>query len=320
MGGRPPRRHVGRREHRLRRRIVRADSGTPAGRPGARARCSASRWRREAVDALYAELVGAGHTGAQEPFDAFWGARYAVVVDPEGTHVGIMSPLDPADESAPPRFVTAAQEWWAGLETPWQVAFEEAWSSWRSGSLGIGAVVVDPGGEVVARGRNRLLGARDEPGMLAGAVAHAEINTLGQVPVGPLDGHRLLTTLEPCVMCAGAIAIARVPAVEFAAADPLFDGMHDHLFEHPFFDDRIQDRSGPWDGPPAAGSRRCCRCRPSRSGRPTARQSRPTARRCRSCWPPSSGCWPTASSPASPRPAAPWSTPWRPSGGCWRTP
>jgi len=54
---------------------------------------------REQVDELYADLTGAGHAGQQEPYDAFWGARYAVVADPSGNAVGIMSPIDPARRS-----------------------------------------------------------------------------------------------------------------------------------------------------------------------------------------------------------------------------
>lgn len=57
---------------------------------------------REAVDALYAELSGAGYAGQREPYDTFWGARYAIVADPDGHPVGLMSPLDPARRSAPP--------------------------------------------------------------------------------------------------------------------------------------------------------------------------------------------------------------------------
>jgi uncharacterized glyoxalase superfamily protein PhnB len=49
---------------------------------------------RDDVDAKYAELTSAGYTGHLAPFDAFWGARYAVVDDPDGNHVGIMSPSD----------------------------------------------------------------------------------------------------------------------------------------------------------------------------------------------------------------------------------
>ena len=57
---------------------------------------------RDAVDELYAELTGAGYKGMQEPWDAFWGARAAVVEDPDGRHVGFMSPVDPERRSAPP--------------------------------------------------------------------------------------------------------------------------------------------------------------------------------------------------------------------------
>ncbi len=56
---------------------------------------------REAVDACYAQLTAAGHAGLQPPYDAFWGARYAIVRDPEGNDVGLMSPIDPKLRSVP---------------------------------------------------------------------------------------------------------------------------------------------------------------------------------------------------------------------------
>ncbi|MFI0485710.1 VOC family protein [Actinomadura sp. 9N215] len=46
-----------------------------------------------AVDARFAELTGAGHTAAQEPWDAFWGMRYATVLDPDGNGVDLYCPL-----------------------------------------------------------------------------------------------------------------------------------------------------------------------------------------------------------------------------------
>lgn len=49
---------------------------------------------REAVNKCYAELIDAGYEGRQPPFDAFWGARYAIVVDPDGNDVGLMSPIE----------------------------------------------------------------------------------------------------------------------------------------------------------------------------------------------------------------------------------
>jgi catechol 2,3-dioxygenase-like lactoylglutathione lyase family enzyme len=57
---------------------------------------------REAVDLTFTELTAAGHPGHLAPVDAFWGARYAVVDDPDGNAVGLMSPVDPVQRSEPP--------------------------------------------------------------------------------------------------------------------------------------------------------------------------------------------------------------------------
>jgi catechol 2,3-dioxygenase-like lactoylglutathione lyase family enzyme len=50
---------------------------------------------RAAVDERYAALVAAGYRGRQAPNDAFWGARHAIVQDPDGNDVGLMSPPEP---------------------------------------------------------------------------------------------------------------------------------------------------------------------------------------------------------------------------------
>ena len=57
---------------------------------------------REAVDALWHSLIEESVQGLQPPFDAFWGARYAIVEDPDGNPVALASPADPARRSAPP--------------------------------------------------------------------------------------------------------------------------------------------------------------------------------------------------------------------------
>ncbi|MCK9517651.1 MAG: VOC family protein [Dehalococcoidia bacterium] len=57
---------------------------------------------REAVDRIYGELTSAGYRGQQEPYDAFWGARFAVVEDPDGNAVGLTSTLDDAWRTPPP--------------------------------------------------------------------------------------------------------------------------------------------------------------------------------------------------------------------------
>ena len=49
---------------------------------------------RQAVDDLYAGLTAEGYVGCQPPYDAMWGARYAIVEDPDGNDVGLMSPVE----------------------------------------------------------------------------------------------------------------------------------------------------------------------------------------------------------------------------------
>ncbi|MDQ3930007.1 MAG: VOC family protein [Chloroflexota bacterium] len=46
------------------------------------------------VDELYRQVVEKGYTGHKEPWDAFWGQRYAVVVDPDGNRVDLFAPLE----------------------------------------------------------------------------------------------------------------------------------------------------------------------------------------------------------------------------------
>jgi catechol 2,3-dioxygenase-like lactoylglutathione lyase family enzyme len=48
------------------------------------------------VDTLFADLVGAGYDGHLDPWDAFWGQRYAVIHDPDGNSVDLFAPLPPA--------------------------------------------------------------------------------------------------------------------------------------------------------------------------------------------------------------------------------
>jgi catechol 2,3-dioxygenase-like lactoylglutathione lyase family enzyme len=59
---------------------------------------------REAVDEVHRRMTEAGHPSRQPPVDAFWGARYAIVADPDGRDVGLMSPIDPDRRSQGPSF------------------------------------------------------------------------------------------------------------------------------------------------------------------------------------------------------------------------
>ena len=85
-----------------------------------------------------------------------------------------------------------------------------------SGDVPVGAVIVDAAGEIVARGRN-------EKELLGDPTAHAEIVAIRDATslLGDwrLEGMTLVVTLEPCVMCAGAIQAARISRVVFGAWD-----------------------------------------------------------------------------------------------------
>ena len=79
------------------------DAGWPEGSgDGAKAVIGFAVASREDVDKRYEKLAAAGYTGRQPPYDTFWGARYAIVEDPDGNHVGLMSPMDPERRGPPP--------------------------------------------------------------------------------------------------------------------------------------------------------------------------------------------------------------------------
>lgn len=95
-------------------------------------------------------------------------------------------------------------------------ALELARRATEEGEVPVGAVLVKDGA-VVGEGRNRPIGARDP-------TAHAEIAAL-RAGAAALGNYRLVdttlyVTLEPCVMCAGAIVHARVGRLVYGAADP----------------------------------------------------------------------------------------------------
>lgn len=97
------------------------------------------------------------------------------------------------------------------------VALDEARAALLTGDVPVGAVVLGPDGEVLGLGRN----AREADG---DPTAHAEVRALRQAAATAgtwrLDGCTLVVTLEPCLMCAGAMVLARVPRLVLGAWDP----------------------------------------------------------------------------------------------------
>ena len=96
-------------------------------------------------------------------------------------------------------------------------ALEVAGDAVGSGDVPVGAVVLDPAGEVIASAAN----ARERDG---DPTAHAEVLALraaaGALGSWRLTGCTLVVTLEPCTMCAGALVLARVARLVYGADDP----------------------------------------------------------------------------------------------------
>jgi tRNA(adenine34) deaminase len=96
------------------------------------------------------------------------------------------------------------------------IALQEARAAGERGEVPVGCVIVRDSG-VLARAGNRTLADRDP-------TAHAELIAIrqGAAKLGSerLDGCDLYVTLEPCVMCAGAVAFARIRRLYYGAADP----------------------------------------------------------------------------------------------------
>ena len=97
-----------------------------------------------------------------------------------------------------------------------RAALDEARGALLSGDVPVGALVLDAAGAVIGRGRNEREKHRDP-------TAHAEVVALREAAAAigdwQLNGCTLVVTLEPCVLCAGAILAARIDRVVFGAWD-----------------------------------------------------------------------------------------------------
>ena len=98
-----------------------------------------------------------------------------------------------------------------------EFALAEAKAAGERGEVPIGAVLVSDEGRVLARSGNRVLELKDPTAHAEMLVLRAGANIIGNER---LIGTALYVTLEPCGMCAGAISLARVARLVYAASDP----------------------------------------------------------------------------------------------------
>lgn len=123
-----------------------------------------------------------------------------------------------------------------------QAAVAEAHEAAAGGEVPVGAVVV-LAGEIIGRGRNRVIRESDP-------TAHAEIVAIRAAAAHlrnyRLPGCHLLTTLEPCAMCAGAILHARIARLVYATADPKAGACGSVLdvMNHPRLNHRVEVVAG----------------------------------------------------------------------------
>lgn len=117
-----------------------------------------------------------------------------------------------------------------------RAALEQARAALGTGDVPIGAVVLDPAGDVVGAGRNVREAEADPTGHAEVVALRAAARARGE---WRLEGCTLVVTLEPCTMCAGAAVLSRVERVVFGAFDEkagavgsLWDVVRDRRLNH----------------------------------------------------------------------------------------
>lgn len=122
-------------------------------------------------------------------------------------------------------------------------ALDQAYFALAAGEVPVGAVVVDNQGNIIGAGQNAPVASCDPS-------SHAEICALRkageQLGNYRLDGCTLFVTLEPCMMCAGAIVHARIKRLVYGAAEP-HAGMVEskaNLLAQPWFNHQVMVTGG----------------------------------------------------------------------------
>lgn len=121
-------------------------------------------------------------------------------------------------ESSPGRIIPPPPPMWPSWEELMGRALALADRARLQGEVPVGALVVSPKGEVVGEGHNSPVHSADATAHAEMAAIRAACAALGNYR---LNGCTLVVTLEPCLMCAGAMVQARIAGVVYGAADSL---------------------------------------------------------------------------------------------------
>ena len=103
-----------------------------------------------------------------------------------------------------------------------RIAINEAWKAHEMGEIPVGALIIDCDGRILGKAHNETI-TRSDP------TAHAEILALRRAAEATknyrLVNTKIYVTIEPCIMCAGALIHARVEEIIFGVADPKWGGL-----------------------------------------------------------------------------------------------
>ena len=139
---------------------------------------------------------------------------------------------------------------WIELSPAWQACLEQAWEAYTCGCVPVGAVVVNPAGEIVSLGRNRINEQSAPPHQVCSSqLAHAELNALLALDSAALNPRTcaIYTSLEPCPLCLGAIYMSGVRNIYYAAGDA-YAGATDLLGKTPYLSHKPVKAFGPFPG------------------------------------------------------------------------
>jgi tRNA(adenine34) deaminase len=110
----------------------------------------------------------------------------------------------------------------SNLKNEWRICYELALEAITAGSLGISAIITNSSGEIISKGRNQLYDTKDSCNNIKNTlVSHAELNAIAGIPYEYYKDKsiNLYTTVEPCPMCIGAVAMSSIRHIYIASKD-----------------------------------------------------------------------------------------------------
>lgn len=111
---------------------------------------------------------------------------------------------------------------WNDLEKVWQIAVEQAWDAYKSGTIPIGCVITTEEGKIISKGRNQIYNENEDNPLSGTNMAHAEMNAmlgLKEIDHPNIREYILYTTMEPCPMCFGTMVMMSIRNIYYGARD-----------------------------------------------------------------------------------------------------